>query len=95
MRFWIDDYRDPIKFVKDWGEKNDVWSKSFAEFMKHLQIHLNDDIRIGHIYFDYNLGRGETGFDCARLIPSEDWEWALDENTTWSSHSSDTYGRAR
>ena len=95
MRFWIDDYRNPFEYVKDWGEKHDVWSKSYAEFMKHLQIHLNDDIRIGHIYFDYNLGRGETGLDCARLITSEDWEWALDENTTWSSHSSDPYGRCK
>ena len=56
---------------------------------------MNDYIRIGHIYFDYNLGPGETGLDCARLITSEDWEWALDENTTWSSHSSDPYGRSK
>ena len=63
--------------------------------MMDLQIHLNVDQRIDHIYFDYNLGPGETGLDCARLITSKDWECALDENTTWSSHSSDPYGRAK
>jgi hypothetical protein len=42
--------------------------------MWHLQIHLNDDISIEHIYFDYNLGSGETRLDCAKLITSKNGE---------------------
>ena len=61
----------------------------------NLQIHLNEDQRIEHIYYDYNLGPAETGLDCARLVTSKNWEWALDEDTTWSSHSSDPYGREK
>ena len=81
--------------MKDWGKKGDVWSKSYEAFLMNLQIHFNADQRIEHIYFDYNLGSGGTGLDCAELITSKNWEWTLDKNTTWSSHSSDPYGRAK
>ena len=63
--------------------------------MMHMQIHVQGDQRIGHIYFDYNLGIGGTGLDCAMLVTSADWEWALDDHSSWSSHSSDPYGRAK
>ena len=46
-------------------------------------------------YFDYNLGTGGTGLDCAMLVTSKDWEWVLDDHSSWSSHSSDPYGRAK
>ena len=70
MRFWIDDLRNPREYVQDWGKDDDIWSKSYEEFMIHLQIHVQGDQRIGHIYFDYNLGTGETGLDCAMLVTS-------------------------
>ena len=95
MRFWIDDYRNPYDHVKDWGKNGDVWSKSYEEFLMNLQICLDQEKRIEHIYYDYNLGPAETGLDCARLVTSKNWEWALNENTTWSSHSSDPYGREK
>ena len=41
--------------------------------MMHMQIHVQGDQRIGHIYFDYNLGTGGTGLDCAMLVTSKDW----------------------
>ena len=63
--------------------------------MIHLQIHVQGDQRIGHIYFDYNLGTGGTGLDCAMLVTSKDWEWVLDGHSSWSSHSSDPNGRAK
>ena len=72
-----------------------IWSKSYEEFMRHLQIHVQVDQRIGHIYFDYNLETGGTGLDCAMLVTSAEWEWALDDHSSWSSHSSDPYGRAK
>ena len=49
--------------------------------MIHLQIHVQGDQRIGHIYFDYNLGTGGTGLDCAMLVTSAEWEWALDDHS--------------
>ena len=52
MRFWIDDLRNPREYVQDWGKDDDIWSKSYEEFMIHLQIHVQGDQRIGHIYFD-------------------------------------------
>ena len=72
MRFWIDDLRNPREYVQDWGKDDDIWSKSYEEFMIHLQIHVQGDQRIGHIYFDYNLGTGGTGLDCAMLVTSKD-----------------------
>ena len=95
MRFWIDDLRNPREYVEDWGKDDDIWSKSYEEFMIHLQIHVQGDQRIGHIYFDYNLGTGGTGLDCAVLVTSAEWERALDDHSSWSSHSSDPYGRAK
>ncbi len=95
MRFWIDDLRNPREYVQDWGKDDDIWSKSYEEFMMHLQIHVQGDHRIGHIYFDYNLGTGGTGLDCAMFVTSEDWKWVLDCHSSWSSHSSDRYGRAK
>ena len=95
MRFWIDDLRNPREYVEDWGKDDDIWSKSYEEFMIHLQIHVQGDQRIGHIYFDYTLGTGGTGVDCAMLVISAEWEWALDDHSSWSSHSSDPYGRAK
>ena len=68
MRFWIDDLRNPREYVQDWGKDDDIWSRSFEEFMMHMQIHVQGDQRIGHIYFDYNLGTGGTGLDCAMLV---------------------------
>ena len=56
MRFWIDDLRNPREYIQDWGKDDDIWSKSLEEFMMHMQIHVQGDQRIGHIYFDYNLG---------------------------------------
>ena len=78
MRFWIDDLRNPREYVQDWGKDDDIWSRSFEEFMMHMQIHVQGDQRIGHIYFDYNLGTGGTGLDCAMLVTSAEWEWVLD-----------------
>ena len=95
MRFWIDDLRNPRDYVQDWGKDDDIWSRSYEEFMMHLQIHVQGDQRTGHIYFDYNLGIGGTGLDCVKLVTSKDWEWVLDGHSIWSSHSSDPYGRAK
>ena len=95
MRFWIDDLRNPREYVQDWGKDDDIWSKSYEEFMIHLQIHVQSDQRIGHIYFDYNLGTRGTGLDCAMLVTSAEWEWVLDGHSSWSSHSSDPYGRVK
>ena len=87
MRFWIDDLRNPRDYVQDWGKDDDIWSKSYEEFMIHLQIHVQGDQRIGHIYFDYNLGTGGTGLDCAMLVTSKDWEWALDDHLQKMIHT--------
>ena len=95
MRFWIDDLRNPREYVQDWGKDDDIWSKSYEEFMMHLQINVQGDHRIGHIYFDYNLGTGGTGLDYAMFVTSEDWKWVLDGHSSWSSDSSDPYGRAK
>ena len=55
MRFWIDDLRNPREYVQDWGKDVDIWSKSYEEFMIHLQIHVQGDQRIGHIYLIITL----------------------------------------
>ena len=49
MRFWIDDLRNPREYFEDWGKDDDIWSKSYEEFMMHLQIHVQGDQRVGHI----------------------------------------------
>ena len=63
--YWVDDLRDPKKFLSD-RSKNDtvMWLKSHEDFVRTV-------IRFGLpdvVWFDHDLGEGKNGKDCADFL---------------------------
>lgn len=88
--FWIDDTRNPSwKFSDDEMLKDDViWIKDYSTFAWYLyHMGVPDEI-----HFDHDLGDGESGFDCAKLLVQycEDYGENLPER--YSCHSSNPSG---
>jgi len=56
MKLWVDDIRDPKKFIPD--EKNIIWAKTYKQAIKII-----DSIDLQWISLDNDLGSKKTGYD--------------------------------
>jgi hypothetical protein len=88
MKLWVDDIRDPLKFVgKGW-----VWAKNYSIAIDYLQMGGIEEVSLDHDLGDFDaLGREYTGYDIVIWMA---------ENDVWPpngarSHSANPIGRER
>ena len=78
--------------VKTLGVKTDVMQKNEVEHLFNESIKAFDKVH----FLCNNAGVASTVLaDGIWELDDKDWEWVLDDHSSWSSHSSDPYGRAK
>ena len=65
MIIWLDDVRDPSKYLKEGSDY--IWAKNYKEFVREYELLLNNKEEIV-IDFDHDLGEDLSGYDCAWYV---------------------------
>jgi hypothetical protein len=68
---FLDDIRNPYNIKSDWLKFSPIgynveiiWVKNYYEFIEWIEVNGLPDA----IYFDHDLGIGNTGYDCAKWL---------------------------
>jgi len=62
MKLWLDDLREPTKFLGNIG-KSFIWARTYEE-----AIHMLEKDNIDYISLDHDLGTKKTGYDVLLYI---------------------------